>query len=111
LAINPACHCYDTLAFVIGGTGQYRSIVMPFKSGSSVGSISQGIFYYELPDGDSIYSPQLDTRCFAPDDTPLKPACYGKKLPDGSWKILLEFYNPLNWVIYDSCTVIAKKII
>jgi hypothetical protein len=110
LAINSACYCYDTLAFVIGGTGEFRSIVMPFKSGSSVGSISQGIFYYELPDGDSIYFPELSIRCFAPDDTPLKPSIYGKKQTDGSWKIMLEFRNALTFAPYDTCTVVAKKI-
>ncbi|MBX2893488.1 MAG: hypothetical protein KF734_21420 [Saprospiraceae bacterium] len=68
--VNSACYCYDTLAISISGTGETRSLTMPIKYDNQVGSLSQTIFYYELSDGDSLYFPQLDLRCFAPDDTP-----------------------------------------
>lgn len=109
LGINSDCYCYDTLLISINGEGELRSISMPIKSGDQVGSLSQGIFYYELSDGDSLWSPQLDLRCFAPDNTPLKPAAYGKKQPDGSWKIRLEFQNALTYEVVDNCTMVLKK--
>jgi len=109
IGTNTACYCYDTLIISIAGEGELRSISMPVKYGDQVGSLSQGIFYYELPDGDSLYSPQLDLRCFAADDTPLKPAAYGKKQADGSWKIRLEFQNALTFEVVDNCTMVLKK--
>lgn len=109
VGINSACYCYDTLAIGILGSGTNRYLGMPVKYGSSVGSLSQNIFYYELSNGDSLYSPELDLRCFAADDTPLKPAAYGKKQADGSWKLRLEFHNALTNEVIDNCTVILKK--
>ncbi len=109
IGINSACYCYDTLIISIGGEGELRSISMPVKYGDEIGSVSQGIFYYELPNGDSLYSPQLDLRCFNEDKTPLKPAAYGKKQADGSWKIRLEFQNALTYEVVDNCTIILKK--
>lgn len=109
IGINPSCYCYDTLIISISGDGELRSLAMPIKFGNEIGSLSQGIFYYELPDGDSLYSPQLDLRCFDTDDTPLKPAAYGKKQADGSWKIRLEFQNALTYEVVDNCTMVLKK--
>ncbi|MFM9983744.1 MAG: EB domain-containing protein [Flavobacteriales bacterium] len=109
VGINQSCYCYDTLAISIAGEGEFRSIAMPIKYGDQVGSLSQGIFYYEMANGDSLYSPQLDLRCFDANDTPLKPAAYGKKQPDGSWKIHLEFRNALTYEVVDNCIMILKK--
>jgi len=109
VGINPDCYCYDTLAISIAGLGELRSLSMPVKYGNSVGSSSQGIFYYELSSGDSLYSPELDLRCFGINDEPLKPAAYGKKQPDGSWKIRLEFHNALTQAIVDNCTITLMK--
>ncbi len=109
IGINAACYCYDTLIISISGDGEYRSLTMPIKYGDEIGSLSQGVFYYEMSNGDSIYAPQLDLRCFDTDGTPLKPAAYGKKQADDSWKILLEFQNPLNFQVIDSCTMTLKR--
>jgi hypothetical protein len=110
IGINAACYCYDTLIISISGQGENRSLTMPVKYGDQIGSLSQGVFYYELSDGDSLWSPQLDLRCFDSDATPLKPAAYGKKQADGSWKIRLEFQNALTFEVVDNCTMILKKM-
>ena len=109
VGINPSCYCYDTLAISIAGQGVNRSVKIPIKYGDQVGSLSQNVFYYELSNGDSLYSPELDLRCFDANDTPLKPAAYGKKQADGSWKLRLEFHNALTLEVVDNCTVLLKK--
>jgi hypothetical protein len=109
IGINPACYCYDTLIMSFGDTGEIRGISIVIKGGSSVGTLSQTVFYYETPNGDSLYSPQLDLRCFAPDDTPLKPAAYGKKQADGNWNLLLEFRDAFTYEVVDSCNIVLQK--
>ena len=109
VGINAGCYCYDTLIISLSGEGEYRSLTMPIKYGDQVGSLSQGIFYYETSSGDSLYSPQLDLRCFNDAGTPLKPAAYGKKQADGSWNIRLEFQNALTYEVVDNCTMVLRK--
>lgn len=106
---NPACYCYDTLAFSIHGQGELRQITTPMRSGNSVASLTQGIFYYELPSGDSIYFPEMDLRCFNENDEPMKPAIYGKQLPNGNWFIRLEFKNPFTGAFIDDCTMVMRR--
>lgn len=108
IGINSDCYCYDTLIISFGGSGEYRQMAMPIKYGDQVGSLTQGIFYYELSSGDSIYSPQLDLRCFNENDIPLKPAAYGKKQADGSWKIRLEFQDAITFEVIDNCTMVLN---
>lgn len=109
IGINSACYCYDTLIISISGQGENRSLAMPVKFGGSVGTLTQGIFYYELPDGDSVYFPELDLRCFNQNNTPLKPAVYGKKQPNGDWNWKLVFHDALTWETIDSCNMVLKK--
>jgi hypothetical protein len=109
IGINSSCYCYDTLIMTISGEGEFRSLTMPVKFGNQIGSLSQGIFYYELSSGDSLWSPQLDLKCVDSDNTALKPAAYGKKQADGSWKIRLEFQNALTNQVVDNCTMVLKK--
>ncbi|HLP94920.1 MAG TPA: hypothetical protein VK168_12835 [Saprospiraceae bacterium] len=110
IGINAACYCYDTLIMSIDTAGEIRGIGIAIRGGSSsVGSLSQTVFYYETPTGDSMYSPQLDLRCFAPDDTPLKPAAYGKKQANGNWDLLLEFRNAFTYEVVDSCHIVLEK--
>ncbi|HAD14482.1 MAG TPA: hypothetical protein DCF33_18825 [Saprospirales bacterium] len=109
VGISPACYCYDTLIMSFGGSGEIRGISIAIRGGFSVGTLSQTVFYYETPGGDSLYSPQLDMRCFAPDDTPLKPAAYGKKQANGNWNVLLEFRDALTYEIVDSCNIVLEK--
>lgn len=109
IGINAACYCYDTLIISLTGEGEFRSLTMPVKYGDQVGSLSQSIFYYELTNGDSLYSPQLDLRCFDSNGRALKPAAYGKKQPDSSWKIRLEFKDALTFEVLDNCTITLNK--
>lgn len=105
IGLNPACYCYDTMLVSISGSGTYRSMGMFVKYGRSVGSLSQNITYFEQSNGDSLYTPQFDLRCFDARNTPLKPAMYGKKQKDGSWNLRLEFRNPLDNAVVDNCNI------
>lgn len=109
--VNSSCYCYDTLIFgILSGTGDSRTLSMGVKSLGTVGSMQQSIFYYELPSGDSIWSPQIEEHCFAPNGWPIKPALYGKKLPDDSWRLKLVFHHSDSVLtIVDSCSIIAKR--
>lgn len=109
IGINAECYCYDTMIISIVGQGENRTLGMAFKYGDQVGTQSQSVYYYEQSSGDSLWSPQLDLRCFASDNTPLKPAAYGKKQPDGSWKIRLEFQDALTFEVVDNCVMTLKK--
>lgn len=109
VGVNPDCHCYDTMIVSFSGTGEFRSLTMVIKSGTSIGTLTQGIFYYEQSSGDSIYFPQLDLRCFDDDQTPIKPAIYGKKQPNGNWIFNLEFLDANTLAKVDECNILLKK--
>lgn len=112
LGINPSCNCYDTLLFgFVSSNGVDGDFQMKIKSGNGVvGSFQTNIFHYQLSDGDSIWTPELGYKCEI-NGKATYPAIYGKKLPDGSWKLDLKFHDPnAILTVLDSCTIVAKHL-
>ncbi|MBL7826842.1 MAG: hypothetical protein JNJ57_09445 [Saprospiraceae bacterium] len=116
LATSNDCYCYDTILFdirKIEDKHYFRFWGVSNLVPTDV-SIDDGeILYFEKPDGDSLFVSFLTQRCPYPDPniSYTRPRILGKKQPDGSWKLRINFHdNVAAGPVLDSCEVIARKI-
>lgn len=108
---NSDCYCHDTLILKRVASNSGDSLFLLYHYLEPHGTVNSAQpFYYSLPDGDSIFYPELKQECLITGNQTGFPTIYGKKQPDGNWKLRLEFRDPVTKNVLDECAMVLKKL-